>query len=578
MGFFILSKTAIENIELIKNVYLTPRGIKQIHFKNFGKWKLIFAGKTFKDIEYHYSEGSSMVILFGTYIYKKMFGRNGLKLLLKDFIEKKISFEELNGVFTIILHVNNKIYFLRDKSNLNFIYYDKSKSIISSSFIVTSELSRAPLTINKEAILENLLTGAIVGNNTIFNEIKKINDQEPSSFEEIDFIIPNEIIYVKKSSFETEVKKQLFKLEEYFRAIKPLADYYGTDCGLTGGYDSRLLFILARKHFKNVQAHSFWRKNEDLELKVARSICKQLKIPLKVVTAKHPFDMTNKELLETIQKSFVYLDGQVCLHAYWHEMYNTYNYRKKVVNDKLFGLHGIGGEQYRNAEKIFLKKRNFYKWVKYELIYKRCGDPFTNKEAKKDFLKYISEKTANLLNLNNKNITQVQIKQYYNEVYNPSLRGIRTNYENTDMFFVSPFAEYRISQNAYSAIPQLGLSGKFQQEMIKKLNPDIAKIKSDYGFDFYNREPFYRKLATIIKDTLPPSLYFSLYVNRKQSHNDRSFLQFESKFLFIQEYIKQITNLDLPIDLEKLKTKSDLYPLIWSMGYLLNHFKNKKLL
>jgi hypothetical protein len=576
MGAFLLHKKTTDIFSKREFDYFKERGFGEPHRFSLGDWNLNLFSKTIlKNKNYLFIDDSALFVT-GTLIYHGEDYETSIKLLLIDKIKNNICADKIYGSFTIIFYIKGQISILRDGSNVSNVYYNSVNTVISSSFLAACNAHDGTLSINKESITENLISGYLIGPVTIFNEIHRIEKDDIQSIGNIDVLsINNEEGEYKPIDFEDALQEQLNCLGVYFKSTKRLADKFGVDSGLTGGFDSRLLLILALKYFRKVSFHSYWRNQRSREFECAKAICIKAGQVLKAVQVTYPLEMDRNQLAATMSAAFYYYDGHVRKHSYWHEEYNTLLYRKKILDGAGLGLHGIGGEQYRNEERVFFNHRIFFNWIKYDLIYTSSGDCFNEKKFENDFIDSYQKKIQRILKINSRTIDWYEIKRFYNEIQIPGLRAVRTNIENSDIFFLSPFADYNVSKRAYNAIPFLGLSGYFQQQMIKRLDPEIAALLSDYGYDFFKGEPFYSKFNTLLKEFMPSPLFHQLYINRKGSHNDNNYRKFTDRFPELEELEQKVLDIQLPINLDILKTKSDLYPLIWEVGYLLLKFRSK---
>jgi hypothetical protein len=108
--------------------------------------------------------------------------------------------------------------------------------------------------------------------------------------------------------------------------------------------------------------------------------------------------------------------------------------------------------------------------------------------------------------------------------------------------------------------------------MIRRLDPKIASIETDYGYDLINGEPFYKRGITYFKEFTSFKLYYKLYELYKPGSH--FYYQYENKFPFVKENTKILADLNLPINLDQIKTNHFLSPLIISMGYFLYKMGN----
>lgn len=117
------------------------------------------------------------------------------------------------------------------------------------------------------------------------------------------------------------------------------------------------------------------------------------------------------------------------------------------------------------------------------MIYKNNGRCFVNRRAEERFIERGVAIIARRLGLRNSRwTTRRAIFRFYNELWIPSGPGIRAQVESKLVPSFSPFAEARVSRDAYSIVPHLGLFGRFEAEMIRRLNPRLAAVETVHGF------------------------------------------------------------------------------------------------
>lgn len=545
--------------------------------KQFGEYKLVLFQKVLSG-EANYIEYEGYFLgAVGTPLYKGLNYREGLDRLLHDYINGTFLFDHLFGHYYIFIWDKKQLTVLSDGGRLIKAFHDTEATMFSSSFLSIMEVLPS-LSINRDAAIENLVTGGIGGNETLFHEIKEFSKATADQFPSICF---RSLPIIEKETFKTKqeaIDKQLDLLNSYFKSIASIANEYGIDCGLTGGLDSRLLLAFALKNIEKVQVHSHYRAVESSELETAKIISQSLNIPFsspKVVRWKDRSDDAKRNLLE---QSYLFYDGQIRAHCFWNEEYNTLSYRKNILKESRFGLHGIGGEQYRNGERL-LSSYGFDSWIRYRYVGKHCGNPFNSKKEELFFINRLKSKIRTQVNnlSTGSRISKYDLKRIQNEYVIPSFRGARTHAETKISFFLSPFADTKISIQSYSVIPFLGLGLDFERQMIFKVSPKLASFKSDYGFPFNKKEPIYKQITPFLFENLVPST-FAIFLLRKYKHFKNRVKGLDTLDLNDQvqkEYIQKVEQLKLPLDFKELLTKPDVVPLIISMGYLLEKVKNK---
>ena len=150
-------------------------------------------------------------------------------------------------------------------------------------------------------------------------------------------------------------------------------------------------------------------------------------------------------------------------------------------------LNGSGGEIYRCFWKLPSKK------LKIEDFVKAKYDDFetniaTNIFMKSTFLKTFGEKIIYNLDLGTKNskLSYPLINLIYPNFRLRYWAARMCSRTNQFCYALQPFTEPLFYlKSAYLPI-SYKIAGKFESALIKKINPELAKINSNYKFNFYN--------------------------------------------------------------------------------------------
>ena len=540
-------------------------------------YRILLFNRYYGDFLPFYESKDAFIFVSGNLIYKKQTYSVSIKNYLNDFLLNCIQRDQVLGQFTIVIGTKKELSIITDASGLLNIYYNSDRTVISNSLLGILYATPGTQKLNKRAITELLLTGSLISPDTFFEGIRRIERNALAQLKSINFIHLEPII--TESTVKSKiglVNQQLEILDNYFSSVKSLADELGVVIGLTSGFDSRLLMAFAERHFENVEYYTHWRNHQSIEVQIAKKLTNELQKELGQFQVKLPIDMSEVEMLENLESAFYYNDGHIRMQNYWHEPYNTIEYIMQVFKFNRLGLNGIGGEQYRNYERMILPKWNFKSWLEQDILFRYSGDIFRTNRLGRDFYDYYSGKVRQGLQLENrKYINRIDIKRFHNEIYNISNRNIRLNMENNVGHLLCPFVDSSISFSAYNIIDKLGNSLSFQSEMIKKINPSLAKIESDYGFNFYDGENIKSILIGYMKESLPKKLYYKSYKGLKRRASDKTYASFLSKFEFMSNGHKSIADLELDIDESKLSQFSESGWQLISLGYFLNKLDDK---
>lgn len=515
----------------------------------------------------------------GSVCYKGLSYNDTLTHIYNDYKTGSLDRSKLQGVFCVLFVQDQNIQILTDQSGIQNIFYTADGSLISSSFLAITEGYPGKLTLNRLSIAETLTTGLQIGPDTNFNEIRRYEFIAAPALPQISWLNkPNDTRAVAsfKGSYKDAVASQVKVLTDYVKNLRKMSDEFGVDSGITGGHDSRLLLVAIKDTLSRTSFHSHWRKVMDQELACAKLVCEKAGLPITIHEIKHPVDMTEKEAEQTYEEGLLCYDGLVRMYCYFYESYNGFAYRTSVLGNNRIGLNGIGGEQYRNDEHM-LFSWDTKNWIRYQLIRYECGDAFKTKAFEEELNDYVLRKiSAKLLWTNKKKISKPDLKRYQNEVFVPARMGARNNAENQLSFFFSPYTDAIVSQEAYKiAARYLGLSFDFEEDMIAQINPEIAGVMSDYGFNFIDKEPLKRRVQHFIKAYLPFSYKAELLNKRFLARGNEMSRSLRKNFKIHNDAFERVASLGLPLDLDRISYQPDLMGVTLSMGYLLNKYQHK---
>lgn len=580
MGGFLLKQSS-ETVDFDLNKALsafTNQGFEEPIEFSIGTWSLfLFEKQKVKALNYIKGENLS-VFCCGTLLVHGLNPSQSINEVYNFYSTHKKLPQNLLGSYCIIIEEWGSLNIFVDPENIYNVFHTKHFDFFSSSFLSICE-GLSEFTINRPAVEENICTGSLIGNDTIFNEIFRIDNS-------INYCLNNIVIHSNKNTYhhipyykskEESQRAQIEALDRFFEGLKPTVAEYGLDSGLTGGFDSRLLLTLIKRHYLGLphQFHSHKRKKPGPEYTVALELCSATESKFIDEDVPDVEELSNQEMLKALDQGMLFYDGQIRAHAFWHEPYNTASYREKILNNKGIGFHGIGGEQYRNFERFFGKKWNLNSWIRYGLIRRIGGAQVLNDDAEDLLIERISQKLKIKIGVREK-LNHLDIKRYMNEVYIPANRGARTSMENKLTFFISPFTAQKVALTAYGAVPFLGKSLNYQAELISMLDPNVAAIKSDYGFDFVKGEPFSSYAPLLLAENLLPwPVFLKLKSFVKKKNRKSRWTIITNKYSSLNRLKHYVDSFNFGFNTDKLLESPDLGPLVFSLGYLLKHFESK---
>lgn len=576
MGAFLIYP---KNFKLNPAVYaiFKKKGFDPPTYFELPEFDLLLYRKQLVDENNFFNKGKYSIYCVGTLIYKSNTYSASLYNLLSDFINKTIDPKKLLGSYFIIISDSVKCFCIIDPCGIQNVFYSNRNGIISSSFLAVVTASTNKYNLNRNAVTEILVTGNLIGPDTIFEDILRVEpalNNAPANFNWMD--IPHPVGPNTQNDSDNCVTYQIEMLDNYFEDTFEFINNYRPLTGLTGGFDSRLLFLIMQRHIDQIDVFSTSRENPTKEFICASEFAKS--INKKIRTIEHsPPDKYKKELfVKSLIDNLYFNDGMVRTNQLWIEEIKSRNYLIKLYGSNRICFSGVGGEQYRNAEYLIKSKYNIKKWLFYECIYRITGNPFNNKLMMNITINYISHKIKMLLNLDNSAnfITLFEIKKYNNEIFNTANRTMRNSIENQLIFFLSPFTDYQVSNAAYTAYPFLGKGPEFERKMIYKLAPELAHIKTDYGYSILDKIPFGIIAIPYLKAFLGLKFFNFLYFKSKHLTNFSIYEKILEAHPELNLYCEKLNNLELGIEIKKVQKNNLLSPLLIEMGILLTELES----
>ena len=312
MGRLILTNDKIWSKKLQDN-FVKLLGLNQTGNINSEEILSVFQKKNVKN-ENFCKIGGDYVISNGTFFYKEKINKEALEELLTDFKElllksnistciKEIR-KNIIGSYLIFIKVENIIIgFVDETAVYPCYYYNKGNYIVTNTYYNIAECINTD--INKMAILENGICSMVVGNETPFNFIYRL--------------LENEYIIIKENKLEiksVELNKYIYKFKDYNQAVlilkeeiekiaKIRAKYIKkTLLFTTGGLDSRMELAL-HNSLNDELIVGYW-SGEDIitngtleDLKISKQLAEKVEAEFKFFDVSYSFTDCIEELTST---------------------------------------------------------------------------------------------------------------------------------------------------------------------------------------------------------------------------------------------------------------------------------------
>lgn len=500
-------------------------------------------------------ENDDFIVSTGTLFYRGETNINALKSLFNDFLEDKESVNlHLRGNFTVLLSIDKRLFCFNDFIGLYRIYCSKDLNIISSSFLAVSR-AIPNKTIAKQELYEYLFHGTFYGKKTLFKDIMLLDStyywlltpqkekfkKNVTPFDNNDY-----------DNFDDSVDNVIKNLTDYFSILKN--NFQTITSALTGGYDSRLMYSLAKKLGITPDLHVSGPENSK-DVKVAQYIAKNERIKIHHENREKTQKISKEEYPFIIEKNFYDLDG-LGISGVFH---NRIAINEKVKNSsktQLF-INGGGGEIYRDfwnlPNRKFIRVKDFLV-SKYDISdYSICTNVFN----KNQYFKNLQEKIKDELSLEQDILSRKQVQQLYPffrlRYWQSATNSINNQFAN----YITPFCDPILVFESFTIPLKNKCLGRFEAALIKKTDKNVAKYMSGYGFDFYSNPKMKRKLKNILVRNFPIQL--RPYVRKRRIYKKQSFPYYLKK-----EMLENIMDLDQPSIEKFINTEEILDPTMLS--------------
>ena len=433
------------------------------------------------DVAHHsdqpfYSEDKDYILIFNGEIYNYLEIRSDLiskghvfktnsdtEVLLRAYIEfGQDCLQYLNGMFSFAVYNknNNSLFIARDRIGIKplFYFYSNRSFIFSSEIKSIRKVLNNQLSINDSMIDVYLSSGYCYGNDTLFNEIKKL---EPGH----SVLISNNDIKINKywdvsysSEFSYSERKYLSDLDElivdatkiHLRSDVPLGVF------LSGGLDSSAIVALMHAlDIRNINTFSVgWDLGDNFnEFKYSRQVSNDFN------TKHYEYVMNERIFMEAFDEYLHYMDEPVTEAA----AISLYKLSELTRDHVKVVLSGEGADEVFGGYPI-------YKFFKYLEVYKKIPRSIRNSLINPIFSK-LDRRIEKFARLSNENI-----EDFYSGV----------SFGNHDDISVLYTKDYRyegyyknIIKEIINKVSQFDLQKKLQYIDYKTWLVDDLLIKAD---------------------------------------------------------------------------------------------------
>lgn len=501
------------NVEAAQRVF-ARKGFGEARRVTLGPWTLWhYAKQLVHEPNFVQRPDGSALYAVGTPVYRGLPYRATLERLLNEVVSGQLDQSVLRGNFALLFWVQGRLSLVTDALGVCHVFTDREHTRFSTSFLALLASFPGKQRLDRLAVLEKLATGYVVGPDTIIDGIQRLTPvtQEKVRVPDLEVVslrLQGWNLEGTRGSFEDCLAEHTGRLQQYFADIAPLGRGLGVDLGLSSGYDSRLLALLGRAVFSNLSLHTHWvRRVHDAEKARAETLARALGLELRV-HQEPVFESLRAEELETaLLDGLYYYDARAGDNSGAYSTTYTRRYKTLTLGDQRLRLNGEGGEIYRNYYHTARSRLDFPAWMRNRLYYGSAPLALAGTGLETDMTRHIVQKLSARLGLDlGGAVDLTATRVYYGEVRLPECEGVLANADMQVAHFLMPFAEPDLQRSAYGLTPHIGVAGRFQGELIRRLDPAIAALPSHYGFPI-SGETWRHRAQAAVRGYLPDTFW-----------------------------------------------------------------------
>jgi len=568
MGAFYLSRRS-PNSESRKTAALQTlenQGFSEIRDLSNRRFHILYCRKLngLEDSTY-VKDPENFCLTTGTLLYRSQIGAAAAKAILEDFAGENLVAAELFGNFAILVCIDGTVRLYTDPQGVYSIWHEQNQHIFSTSFPVLFE-QLSTLTVNAEAVYQQVFQEATFGGDTLFTQIKRLKVGQALALTENCSPIPPLPTPATPSPSQDMAGHLELTHSNLRRQFEAIARCFGSniDSALSGGYDSRLILALLQEQDVTPRLHVYGTP-EAADVRVAKTICEGERITLSHEDKSAQPKISPAEFAQVVRQNFYAFQGS-CADGILDNGSDLLTRQSRTLNGRL-QLNGGGGEVMRNF--FYLPDRDY---TVRELLWSFFSrfDPATTTARFSEVRYYenFERQVRELTGITKPKLDRETVEYLYAGFRCTYWMGQNNAINNQFGWFLTPFVDATISTEAHAIPIEMKNHGLFQAALIRKISPRLARYPSDYGHTFSEPPPLQRRLKNIASLIRPPILRKYLYrLHRHSRENWPYFLGEEYLREILPDgfsYMSDFFRLDQIGDAEQFKR-------ICSIEYLLQH-------
>ncbi len=421
----------------------------------------------------YYKDGSNFVIATGTLLFEK---QQNLKKIYDSLLSVNKIRENSIGQYAITICKKDDILVFSDPVAAYNIYYFNHNNtfVISNSLYDLAYVIRERITVNKLNLIEQVTESAILGGETYFNEIYRLDGEHAIHIKKGEFeLISNGTLFKpfhEDSSFSNSYKTLAERIKDNAKIIYHA--FGDPDICMTGGLDARTslaayLAIGSKPHLNYGVGNSALTNTFNDDFAIDCKLHDKFKLRL------------NKQDWTTPDPMDKYWDLYLKKYGFFYIIYGASNkiFESFENMSQNISTFGYGGELYRNLPWIENNKKQFFSVEDfYEEYYKHKADNYCIEDVS-GYKNHITNKLTRICNKYGLNPQKIRIEDNFLFLleYRKVADTVVMNFLNLFKYSNLILMEYNCLSCPRPSVDYLRNS-KFQLYVIEELYPKVLDI------------------------------------------------------------------------------------------------------
>jgi hypothetical protein len=424
---------------------------------------------------------------------------------------------DVAGTFALVVYKSGKLHITTDRLSA-FPVFRGDSGAVSTSWLALA-MTEPRISFDDYAVYEYVLAGFFTGDETLAREIHRLPwcSTLTISADGEQVAAPTPVLP------DPDTRPRSVLLEETERLLSRYLDWVlgatdgRVDAGITSGLDSRLLVASVRRHGVTPRLRVYG--DDSLNVAVARELAAAIDEPL-IVQGSETARPADPGTFAAIVEQNMYISDGWAAEGLFHG-YDLRSGRAARTAGGWCYLHGAAGEILRDVSMLNDRPRSAADFARANYL-KFDQAVTTDSFDRATFVARIADKVARLT----RQPAGKKLPRQWIEWLYPHYRNRARERDNGLNAWVGmslqPFYEADFMDFATRIPVKWKMGVAFEAELIRRADPAMAAVRSQYGFPFSSPPPAKVRAVRFARSNLPLGLRGALYARRARRREPAS--------------------------------------------------------